>query len=166
MLPHGDLDWTGLFTGLLFLATLLLFGVGWWQITAVRRENKLERTLAACNRYESDAVIERCVRNLKDAEMTTSFEDSPKTYRHDVVVVLNYLDTIAIGIKQKLYEESLAKDHTRNIVKYWCEKYLNNKMAELLKIDVSDYGNLCDMANSWRKQDTQFCNGRRGRRAT
>jgi hypothetical protein len=90
--------------------------VGCWQITALRRESKLERTLAACSRYESDAVIERCVRNLRTARRHRTFDDAPLEFQQDAIVVLNYLDTLAIGIRQKLYNERLAKDHTKEII--------------------------------------------------
>jgi hypothetical protein len=52
-------------TAFLAVFTLFLAIVGWWQIQSLRRENKLERTLAACIRYESDTTIETAVQKLR-----------------------------------------------------------------------------------------------------
>ena len=64
----------------LVAVTLLLALVGVVQIFVIRKENKLERTLAACNRYESDAIIEGCVRRLREAQNRKEFEGKEKDF--------------------------------------------------------------------------------------
>ena len=138
-------------------ATLLLVIVGGRQITAIRNENKMERTLTACNRYESDPIIERSVRTLRLAQTNGDFKKDPKSFEHDVVIILNYFDSIAIGIQQGLYDEKLARDHTDSIVKHYCELYLNLEIANRLDIRPDrDYERLCQMAQNWGKTQPYF----------
>jgi hypothetical protein len=141
-------------------ATLLLVGVGSWQIAAIRKENRLERTLSICSRYESDVVLERCVKTLRDAQTRKEFGANPKVYFHEVVMVLNWLDTIAIGIKQGLFEEKLARDHTESIVKHYKNTYLTPNVLSALEIDSSDFQQLAAMADDWCRKKSHFGNVR------
>lgn len=138
-------------------ATLLLVVVGWRQIVVIRNESKMERTLAACNRYESDPIIERCVRTLRLAQANGDFTRNPDHYQHDVVMILNFLDSIAIGIQQDLYDEKLARDHTESIVLYYQDLYLDPSTAKQLDIKPErDYQRLCELGNGWRTAEPHF----------
>jgi hypothetical protein len=138
------------------LATLLLVAVGGYQIAAIRKENRMDRTLGACNRYESDLVIERCVRRLRQANSNGHYDKNPKAFEHDVTIVLNYLDSIAIGIQQGLYDEELARDHTETIVKHYYDRYLTDAGAKKAGTLQKDYGRLCAMAQEWSKTHSYF----------
>jgi hypothetical protein len=93
-------------TGVLVLVGSRQIKTGWdqlkTQMETLRSENKIERTLTACSRYESDVTIERCAGTLRLAHNSETYEKDPKQYQHEVIIVLNYLDTIAIGIEQQL----------------------------------------------------------------
>src|ERR1700758_1325079 len=81
--------------------------VAWWQLGGIRaqveqsrEEAKIERTLAACSRYESDVVIERCVRELRLSYESGLCANDPCKHKHEIIMVLNYLDSLAIGFEQ------------------------------------------------------------------
>lgn len=137
-------------------ATLLLVAVGSWQIAAIRKENRLERTIAACCRYESDQVIERCVHELREARRSRSFDDEPQKYEHSLIMVLNYLDTMAIGIHQGIYDESLAREHTESIIKHYAGAYLTEEVARAVGFRLNDYHWLCKLAKTWSIPESYF----------
>jgi hypothetical protein len=146
-------------TSALAAVTFLLVAVGAWQVFAIRKENRLERTLTACNRYEADIVIERCVRRLRTARRSGRFAANPAAYEHDAIMVLNYLDTIAIGIQQGLYDENLAFDHAASIVQFYFETYLNPETAKKVGLVPKEYDRLCRMAQSWSNVKPRFRRG-------
>jgi hypothetical protein len=159
------LDIVGALGGLLAgVATTFLVIIGRQQIVALRaqmssaqEDSRVERTLAACSRYESDQVIERCVKTLKDALRNGEYDRTPRDYEHEAKMVLNYLDTIAIGIKQGLYIEELARDHMKPILRYYREHYMDPSRAFERGINLDEYACLNDLASSWLgRSEVQF----------
>lgn len=132
-----------------------------WRLSDIfnRNENKRERTLNACNRYESDVVVEGCVRRLRTAMDSDELKGKERSFRQDAIVLLNYLDTLAIGVQQGLYDENLAFDHTNAIVQKWYDLLLNYETAKTFGIDLKDYNRLCGMAQRWANVEPRF--GRR-----
>src|SRR5438045_17812 len=94
--------WVAVGTLALAGATLALVIAGLLQISSIRDEARRTRTLAICDRYDFDPILDRSLRNLKRAKANGSFQANPKDFRLDVSTVLNYLDGVAIGIEQGL----------------------------------------------------------------
>jgi hypothetical protein len=144
-------------------AALAVAVIGWWQlgsirdqVKAAREEARIERTLTACSRYESDVVVERCVRRLRLAFENKTPIAEPAEHKHDVIIVLNYLDGLAIGFEQKLYDENLAKDHMASIVRMYRQRYLSPEYLDRLKIDSGDYHCLIKLADKWDSKAIGF----------
>ncbi len=74
---------------------------------------------------------------------------NPGKYKHSLIMILNYLDTIAIGIDQKIYDENLARDHTEAIVKHYSERYLTEAAAKDVGFSLNDYRGVCELAKNW-----------------
>jgi hypothetical protein len=133
--------------------------MAWYQIQAVRNENRIERTLAACSRYESDATVERCVRTLRNALATDGdYTANPSKYQHEAIIVLNFLDTIAIGIDQGVYDDPLARDHMKAIMRKWMV-LLEPPKAKELGISVDDYQSLIGLWDRWNLNEMYYRNG-------
>jgi hypothetical protein len=116
---HG---WVAISTFLLVLATVTLVVVGVLQVSSIRKEAKTARTLAMCDRYDTDPVLDRCVRALNKAKAAGGdFSENPGNYADEVSTVLNYFDSLAIGIERGLYDESLAHVHNRDILSEYVE---------------------------------------------
>jgi hypothetical protein len=147
------MDWIGLGTS---VGTVALVAVGWWQIHSLRRENKLERTLLACCRYESDPTIEGAVHELHKAWEEKLVQSDPSKYGHNINLLLNYLDTIAIGIEQKVYDEILARDYLESIVSKHVERYLNISVIDKIDCRISDYNRLRNLATRWTQGKTLY----------
>jgi hypothetical protein len=145
------MEWTTFWAALTAFGTFGLIGLGWYQITAVRNENKGWRTLEACERYESDPVLDVCLRNIFAANQTGDFTANPQNYRLDATTVLNFFDGIAIGIAQDLYLEELVRDHLEPIVKWYVEVYLEPVFASRMGIDPTiEYPRLIKLNQKWK----------------
>jgi hypothetical protein len=86
------------------------------------------------------------------------FDKKPRTDVNHVeykwLLILNYLDAIAIGVEQGLYIEELAKVHLKNIV----NKHVNHAFISegLLKDYKDDYLKLCDMNDKWQRDKSYY----------
>lgn len=125
------------------------------QAESARNAAKIERTLAVCSRYESDLTIERCVRRLRRPFDDLSLFANPGSFKHELVMVLNYLDTIALGIHQNLYDESLARDHIGPIVLDY-GRLLNLETFSRLGKNLDDYHCLTRLVQRWRERELAF----------
>jgi hypothetical protein len=87
------------------------------QINDLHIENKKWKTLEICAHYELNDKISDSAKNIFIAfSKGEADEGACKAISRDAVVILNYLDGIAIGVGQGLYIEELARDHLKNIV--------------------------------------------------
>src|SRR6185312_361416 len=109
--------WTAVGTIALAVLTSALATTAAWQIWSIRDEAKRNRTILACDRYDTDPVLDNTLKTLARARKSGQLAADPAAYKTQIATVLNYLDAIAIGIDQDLYIESLARDHLVTIVK-------------------------------------------------
>jgi hypothetical protein len=72
------------------------------------------------------------------------------------MIVLSYLDGIAIGVGQGLYEEDLARDHLHQIVKAQIDNLLSPEAASRFGLDKNDYAFLTAMDLKWRQSKPFF----------
>lgn len=99
------LEWMTVWAGVQGVATVATAGIAWYQIGALRRDQKAWKTLEACERYESDLVVTSALKSLRDAKKLGSLETSPQDFRLEVVLVMNYFEGIAIAAAQGFYVE-------------------------------------------------------------
>jgi hypothetical protein len=69
------------------------------------------------------------------------------------IVILNYLDGIAIGVHQGLYVEELARDHLKDIVCTRVRNLLETAFAQEVKFDPHDWCFLTAMASARAASD-------------
>jgi hypothetical protein len=131
------------------IITTLLVGVGLQQILDIRNQNRRWRTLDACDRYHQDAPLIDICQKLRKARDSDEFHKEPKKYRSEIIVLLNYLDGLAIGIYQGLYIDELARDHMQFIVKSHVQQYLKNGMPKTLDIETEAYKYLMALDQRW-----------------
>jgi hypothetical protein len=136
-------------------AGLALLVVAYFQVSAVRLEQMKQRTLDVCMMYDRDPVIVGVRRTLRLAGEDV-FKD-PRKYEIEIGDLLNYFDTIAIGIEQKLYLERLAKEHMGIIILRACRRYLN---ADFLRATdpertLAGYGCLVALVARWERDPPQ-----------
>ena len=68
-------------------------------------------TITACNKYDTDPVLhEVCTRIWKQSAEGRRYS-SETIDQQDLITMLNYLDGIAIGVKQGVLSNAITKDH-------------------------------------------------------
>ncbi len=80
------------------------------EINAERRMREWE-TLKACQQYDFDVVIDQATKRVWNASRKGTDYKNADVDTRDLICVLNYLDGMATGIKQKLYIEEVVRDH-------------------------------------------------------
>ena len=136
----------------LAVATTLLVIVAACQIRALRVQTRGWQTLAACERYDTDPVLDRSIRRLAKAGP----RKTKRRYRTDVIAVLNYLDDIAIGIDQRLYVEAIVWDHMYAILTDHVREHLTGPEAAAYGIDPAGYTRLIALYERWTERRTRF----------
>lgn len=123
------------------------------QIGLTRRaeENTEQRhrrweTLKACERYDFDPVIDAaCQRLYASSNKGTDYKDS-RVDKRDIVVLLNYLDGLAIGIEQQLYVEDLVRGHLELIVMKCVDEFLATGI-----VSSEGYERLLRLTEQWKR---------------
>lgn len=127
------------------------------QINTQREENRKWKTLEICAQYEFCETVSAAAGKVQAAfeRDTLTDEKCAEIYR-DARVVLNYLDGIAIGVRQGLYIEALAKDHLKQIVKFHVEKLLHVSNCMRLRLDQNDFQFVMAMNGNWQQNQPYY----------
>ncbi|HEV2629434.1 MAG TPA: hypothetical protein VGV41_12410 [Pseudolabrys sp.] len=150
--------WIATGTFVLAAATVVLVAVGLFQISSAREETKKTRTLEACDRYDRDAVLYNCLRRLAFAKTSGALAAEPTKFRPEVSTLLNYLDSLAVGIAQGLYIEELARDHVEPILKRHVDQFLGPD-APNVGLDRANYACLTELRAKWSNSTPRFQDG-------
>lgn len=148
--------WIAVGTVGLFLATAVLAAVTVFLVLAareeireVREEARKNRTLEIIGKYDHDPVLDRSLRRMARARDTGRLESHPRDYRLDIVAVLNYLETLAIGIKQGLYIEALLQDFMEPIIKEHITEVIEKKLLEKIDSNPEDFEHIFVLNKKW-----------------
>jgi hypothetical protein len=127
----------------------VLAWVAWYQIGAARDEAKLNRTLAACDRYDLDPVLDARSRRLAEVRDAGDLQGKVKAYRLDIFSILNYLESIAIGIEQGLYDENLVREYMEPIFVGCVEEYISSGVLQALDYAPTDFAKSAALCKKW-----------------
>lgn len=111
--------WTaiGAIAGWLYCALtagILAFAI--YQIRAVKEEARITRTLAACDRYDTDPILDQVTGRIADALDDGTLAKTPKDVSVDMKVLFNYFESIAIGVSRDLYDRDIVREQLKPIV--------------------------------------------------
>lgn len=95
-------------------AGLLSFAI--YQVRAVKEEARITRTLAACDRYDTDPILDRVTGRIADALDDGRLTKTPKDFTVDMKILFNYFESIAIGVSRDLYDKDIVRDQLRPII--------------------------------------------------
>ena len=127
-------------------------------------ENKKWWTLNICAQYELNSNICDAAKKLRIAfkdgsrlQNGCSNEDRLNEICNAAKIVLNYLDGIAIGVKQGLYLEELARDHLKEIVDTQVSRLLlSEENRDKLRLEMGDFRFVVAMSRSWTENSPYF----------
>jgi hypothetical protein len=131
------------------LATLILAAVAGYQISEARRESRTNRTMEIVGRYEECPVLERAIRRMARARDKGDLASNVMAYRLDIVALLNYLETIAMGTKQGLYIKELVEDYMEPIIRFHIEETMQLDLLKGLQAEPKDFQHVFQLKKSW-----------------
>jgi hypothetical protein len=156
----GNTEWTALSAlagGIYDLLTLALVIFAVVQIISARKEARINRTIAACDRYDFDPSIDAVCRRLSEARDSGDLNANPRKYRLDLYSLLNYLEGIAIGVDRGLYHRDVLKDFMQPIFIGCIEEYITSGLVTRAAPDVAvagsvasdDYDRMIALVKGW-----------------
>jgi hypothetical protein len=103
----------------LTVATVYLALAAWRQLPLIAaqardaaRSQRERDTLRACTVFDTDSVIFKATQRIwTAADGGTRYVGNEAISRHDVMVVANYLDGVAIGARDGFYDEAIVWAH-------------------------------------------------------
>jgi hypothetical protein len=146
-----EANWLGAWSNFgILLATLALVTFTRQQLVGIsrtQREAKNDQrkwaTLQACDRYDSDPFIQNAVEKL--TLVNPAMDDKARDLY--VTRLLNYFSSIAIGLDQDFYDDTIARAHIGYLVVHWFD-YIVSKpdwySAEATRRDFPDLARLVD----------------------
>jgi len=139
-LGFDSLQWAGLSaiaSGIYDILTLLLIGFAALQIYFARREAQINRTLTACDKYDLDPLLDEICRRLDIAKNSGDLVANPPKYRLDIYSVLNYLESIAIGVRHGLYCRKTVRAQMEPIIVGYVEEYIDSGLVFKASVTAS-----------------------------
>lgn len=95
-------------------AALLVFAV--YQVLSTRKDAKTTRTLAACERYDIDPVLDQITRRLSIAYNDGSLHANATQHAVDLNSLFNYFESLAIGVASGHYDADIVRDQFETII--------------------------------------------------
>lgn len=137
------------------VGTVLTALVAGYQILQLRRDQKGRETLKACERYDSDPVLDRALCALRDARNAGQLKENAKALSLEATTILNYLDGIVIGVKQGFYNEAVVRDHLEPIMR-WHVRELIVELGRDMDISPDDFSKLLALLDKWKQGKTYY----------
>jgi hypothetical protein len=131
------------------LATVLLAIVAGYQISEARRETRTNRTLEIISRYDECPVLERALRRMAKARDKGDLATNVQAYRLEIVALLNYLETIAMGTKQGLYIKELIEDYMQPIIIFHVDETIRLELLKGLEAEPKDFQHVFQLKKDW-----------------
>lgn len=144
----------------LFLATAVLAGVTVFlvrtardEIREVRSEARKNRTIEMVGRYDHDPILDQALRRMARARDTGELYTDPHGHRMDIIAVLNYLETLAVGVSQGIYLEEMVRDHMEEIIRDHLQEAVEHKFLEKIGCGREGFGHIFALSTGWVQKE-------------
>jgi len=131
---------------------LLVFAV--YQVLTVKRDAKTNRTLAACERYDIDPVLDQITRRLENARDDGSLRQDPTKYAVDLDSLFNYFESIAIGVARGHYDPEIVRDQFEVILSDHIEHMAGIKKWSQTggEDDIQHFDKMMALYTRWKRE--------------
>ncbi len=129
-------------------AGLLAFGA--YQLSSLKADAKITRTLAACDRYDTDPVLDRVTNRISNAFDDGSLAANPKDFSADMKGLFNYFESIAIGVSRGLYDKDIVAEMLKPIIIDNVDDLIVSGICGW-KNPTEDYEHVMKLYNEWKK---------------
>jgi hypothetical protein len=144
-------EWMTIWAAVEGAATVAAAWIAWYQIGALRKDQRAWKTLEACERYESDLVVTSALKCLRDARKDGTLKTSPQDFRLEALLVLNYFEGIAIAAAQGFYVEHIVREHLESLVRDHVSEFLDPYMANRMELNPSDFKRVTGLLKRWEE---------------
>lgn len=120
------------------------------RITAAELE-KERRTIEICSRFSTDYAlycVKKSIFEQRKPEDDSGFIE-PDKIKRDVKNLMNYLDSIAVGVHQGLYDEDIVFDNLNNIMIDAVDDFIFTEPRDLF-CDEKNYQHLVILCNNFK----------------
>jgi hypothetical protein len=101
------------------------------QMTIQGEREKKWATIKACERYDSDPAINHYTKLIWDKSKNGTDYTNIEEARHEVLGFMNYLDSLAIGVSQGVYNEQIVSDHLRSTIYKAVKIFIKGETGEV-----------------------------------
>jgi hypothetical protein len=144
--------WTaiGAIAGLVYCClTAGLLGFALYQVRSAKADAKINRTLTACDRYDTDPVLDKVTRRIADGLDDGSLDKNLKEYKVDLYTLFNYFESIAIGVSKGLYDRDIVCDQLKPIIIDYVDDLIISNRAGL-KNPSEDFDHMMKLYREWK----------------
>jgi hypothetical protein len=132
-------------------AGLLAFAV--YQVLSTKEDAKITRTLAACERYDIDPVLDQITRRISIAYNNGSLHTNPERYAVDLNSLFNYFESLAIGVARGHYDADIVRDQFETIMDSHIESMngIGNWSSGPAGLkDIDDFDKMMALNEKWK----------------
>jgi hypothetical protein len=130
---------------------LLAFAV--YQVLSTKEDAKITRTLAACERYDIDPVLDQITRRISIAYNNGSLHTNPERYAVDLNSLFNYFESLAIGVARGHYDADIVRDQFETIMNSHIESMngIGNWSSGPAGLkDIDDFDKMMALNEKWK----------------
>jgi hypothetical protein len=144
------------------IGTWALVAVAYWQLSEIAKQARIQgdrekqwNTIAACQRWTNDQILVEAKRRIWAARKNGTQEsiEDPGSVRQDVIFIVNYLDTVGIGVRQGVYLEKIVKDHLVFIIEHAVTSFVENGWGDF-KLSKAQLSGLMYLYERFKLPDT------------
>lgn len=117
-------------------AGLLCFAI--YQVLSSKEDAKVNRTLAACDKYDTDPVLDRVTRRLSRSFSDGSLASHPTKYQIDLYSLFNYFESIAIGVSRGHYDTEIVRDQLGSVITGYVDDYILSGITGWIKVPSTE----------------------------
>ncbi len=132
-------EWVSAIAGsITAVAAIAAVAVAYWQLGAIARQTRTEgnrerqwRTIAACQQYTIDPVLSEAKKKIFAAARAPDKKIiDPKLVKPEALFILNYLDSIAIGVRQDAFIKQIVIDNLSGIMNQAVTRYIEGQEGD------------------------------------
>lgn len=163
-----------IFLGLTTFATISIAFIAYFQLNQISKQIEIQgdrerkwNTINTCEKFDTDPSISSHSEAIFTASNNGKDYTSLESVERNVICYLNYLESIAIGVSQKVYIEDIVYDHFHNIIYKSVKSLILGENGAIdgkdwvsgnPVVDKESYSSLCSIYEKWQKNDTKFKN--------
>ena len=136
------------------LSTMALAWIAWFQIDSIRKESKQWETVKIFHQYDTDPILFECAKSIRVLSKGADYgRITLDPVMQEVRNILNYFDSLAVGVTQGVYIEEIIRDNLEPVICLAVDNFVTDSFAG--KDVVANLNNLTAMRNRWKPPEPQ-----------